>query len=138
MACKGRKRTPMERRTRVRARAINRPSGQEYWGIMIPRSDAAAQRRTQDVVFDRDRAVSLNRNAWRHVCLRTFCVKTFNIITIMRLLRPRVAFSPQKRPIAVSAGAFGPPLFQRGAGANANDPNTHPRPHTPRPLLTEF
>ena len=138
MACEGRKRTPMERRTRVRARAINRPSGQVYWGIMIPRSDAATQRRTQDVVFARDRAVSLNRNARWHAFSRTFCVKTFNIITIMRLFRPRVAFSAQKRPIAVSAGAFGPPPSSARHRCKCNDPNTHQHPHTPRPLLTEF
>lgn len=133
MACEGRKRTPMERRTRVRARAINRPSGQVYWGIMIPRSDAAAQRRTQDVVFARDRAVSLNRNARWHAFSRTFYVKTFNIITIMRLFRPRVAFFAQKRPIAVSAVAFGPPLLRRGTGANAMTPTRTNTPTPPAP-----
>ena len=57
------------------------------WGIMIPLDDAAAQRRTQDVVVARDRAVSRNRKAMWCAEARTSGVNTFNIITIIGQIR---------------------------------------------------
>lgn len=101
MACEGRKRAPMQRCADACARDT-KPTARSSilvnmltvnmlttWGIMIPLDDAAAQRRTQDLVLPRDRAVSRNRNAMWCAKVRTFGGNTFNIITIIGQIRAR-------------------------------------------------
>ena len=110
---------------------------------MIPLCSAA---RTQDVVLGRLKAVhkAVPQNGPDAKTLKSKNVFAWFGSSSGHQTAPEAAMlnmlsiSPQKRPIAVSAVAFGPPPFSARRRCKCNDPNTHPRPHTPRPLLTEF
>ena len=105
---------------------------------MIPLCSAA---RTQDVVLDRLKAVhkAVPQNGPDAKTLKSKHVFAWFGSSSGHQTVPEAAtlnmlsISPQKRPIAVSAVAFGPPLLQRGAGANAMTPTRIPAPTPPAP-----